>query len=88
MLHWPVPSDFAATVQSRKAAEKLLAEGRTRAIGVANFTPTYLKNLLDRCDVTPAVDQVEIHPPFTQKDAWVCYPVPATSAAPPKSTSS
>jgi hypothetical protein len=43
---------------------------------------------LDRCDVTPAVDQVEIHPPFTQKDAWVCYPVPATSAAPPKSTSS
>jgi diketogulonate reductase-like aldo/keto reductase len=68
MLHWPLPSDFEATVQSWKAAEKLLAEGRTRAIGVANFTPTYLKQLADRTEVTPAVNQVEVHPLFTQKE--------------------
>ena len=68
MLHWPVPSDFEATVQSWKAAEKLLADGRTRAIGVANFTPTYLKQLAERTEVTPAVNQVEIHPLFTQKE--------------------
>ena len=68
MLHWPVPSDFEATVQSWKAVEKLLADGRTRAIGVANFTPTYLKQLADRTEVTPAVNQVEIHPLFAQKE--------------------
>jgi 2,5-diketo-D-gluconate reductase A len=45
MLHWPVPSNFDATVEAWKAAEKLLAEGRTSAIGVANFTPVHLKNL-------------------------------------------
>jgi diketogulonate reductase-like aldo/keto reductase len=43
LLHWPVPTNFEATVQSWKAVEKLLAEGRVRAIGVANFTPVHLK---------------------------------------------
>ena len=67
MLHWPVPSNFDATVESWRAAEKLLAEGRARTIGVANFTPAHLKNLMDRCEVTPTVNQVEVHPLFTQK---------------------
>lgn len=40
LLHWPVSSDFEATVASYKAAEKVLAEGRVRAIGVCNFNPT------------------------------------------------
>jgi diketogulonate reductase-like aldo/keto reductase len=35
--HWPVPSDFEATIQSYLAAEKLLEQGRVRAIGVSNF---------------------------------------------------
>jgi 2,5-diketo-D-gluconate reductase A len=68
MLHWPVPSNFGATVEAWKAAEKLLAEGRTRAIGVANFTPVHLKNLRERCETTPAVNQVEIHPLFIQRE--------------------
>jgi diketogulonate reductase-like aldo/keto reductase len=68
MLHWPVPSNFEATVQSWKALEKLLAEGRVRAIGVANFTPVYLKRLMEQCEITPAVNQVEVHPLFTQKE--------------------
>jgi diketogulonate reductase-like aldo/keto reductase len=42
LLHWPVPSDFAATVAPYQAAEKLLADGRVRAIGVANFSPKHL----------------------------------------------
>jgi diketogulonate reductase-like aldo/keto reductase len=67
MLHWPVPSNFDATVESWRAAEKLLTEGRARTIGVANFTPAHLKNLMDRCEVTPTVNQVEVHPLFTQK---------------------
>lgn len=39
LLHWPVPSDFEATEASYRAAEKLLADGRARAIGVSNSAP-------------------------------------------------
>src|SRR5947209_7833235 len=39
LLHWPVPTHFDVTVASYKAAEKLLAEKRVRAIGVCNFSP-------------------------------------------------
>ena len=68
LLHWPLPSDFDATVASYKAAEKLLSEGRARAIGVSNFSAAHLKNLMDRTEVVPAVNQVELHPSFQQKD--------------------
>lgn len=68
LLHWPVPSDFDRTVAAYKAAEKLLAEKRTRAIGVCNFSPQDLKDLLARTSVTPAVNQVELHPFFAQKE--------------------
>jgi diketogulonate reductase-like aldo/keto reductase len=68
LLHWPVPSDFEATVESYRAAEKLLAEGRVRAIGVSNFSPRHLKMLIERTDVVPAVNQVELHPFFIQQN--------------------
>jgi diketogulonate reductase-like aldo/keto reductase len=44
----------------------MLAAGRARAIGVSNFSPQHLRNLIDRTDVVPAVNQVELHPYFTQ----------------------
>jgi diketogulonate reductase-like aldo/keto reductase len=68
LLHWPLPSDFDATMASYKAAEKLLYEGRARAIGVSNFSAAHLKSLMDRTEVVPAVNQVELHPSFQQKD--------------------
>lgn len=68
LLHWPVPSDFKATVASYRAVEKLLAEGRARAIGVSNFNPTHLKTLMEHSDVMPAVNQVELHPCFLQQE--------------------
>lgn len=50
LLHWPVPSDFEATVASYRATEKLLADGRVRAIGVCNHKVTHLENLIaHRC---------------------------------------
>jgi diketogulonate reductase-like aldo/keto reductase len=67
LLHWPVPSDFEAIVASYKAAEKMLAGGRVRAIGVCNFNPRHLEDLVARADVVPAVNQVELHPYFAQK---------------------
>src|SRR3954471_4489717 len=67
LLHWPVPTDFERTVASYKAAEKLLADGRVRAIGVSNFGPKHLQDLINRTNVVPAVNQVELHPVFTQR---------------------
>jgi diketogulonate reductase-like aldo/keto reductase len=67
LLHHPVPSDFDATVAAYKAAEQMLADGRTRAIGVSNFAPSHLENLMRQTDVVPAVNQVELHPFFTQQ---------------------
>jgi diketogulonate reductase-like aldo/keto reductase len=68
LLHWPVPSDFETTVASYKAAEKLLADGKVRAIGVCNFRPNDLQGLIDRTDVVPAVNQVELRPYFIQRE--------------------
>jgi diketogulonate reductase-like aldo/keto reductase len=67
LLHWPIPSDFEATIASYKAAEKVLAEGRVRVIGVCNFNPQHLEDLVARTDVVPAANQVELHPYFAQK---------------------
>ena len=68
LLHWPVPADFEATVASFRAAEQLLADGRVRAIGVSNFNPQHLQNLIERTRVLPAVNQVELHPFFIQRE--------------------
>ncbi len=68
LLHWPVPTDLETTVASYKAAERLLAEGRVRAIGVCNFGPRHLEDLIARTEVVPAVNQVELHPFFIQKE--------------------
>jgi diketogulonate reductase-like aldo/keto reductase len=66
LLHQPVPSDFENTIGAYKAAESFLAEGRARAIGVSNFSAEHLRTLIDSADVVPAVNQVEIHPYFSQ----------------------
>jgi diketogulonate reductase-like aldo/keto reductase len=68
LLHWPVPSNFEATLASYRAAEKLLADGKARAIGVSNFSSADLKNLMDRATVAPAVNQIELNPSFQQKE--------------------
>jgi len=68
LLHWPLPTDFDATVASYKVAEQLLAQGRVRAIGVSNFQPHHLKNLIDCTTVIPAVNQVELNPYFIEEN--------------------
>ena len=66
ILHQPLPSEFARTIAAYKALETLLADGKVRAIGVSNFLPEYLESLLAQVDVVPAVNQIELHPYFTQ----------------------
>jgi diketogulonate reductase-like aldo/keto reductase len=66
LIHWPYPSAFEATIDAYKAAMKLLAEGRVRAIGVSNFGANHLDKLIEHTGHIPAVNQVELHPFFIQ----------------------
>ncbi|MEV7136080.1 aldo/keto reductase [Arthrobacter sp. NPDC093128] len=68
ILHQPVPSRFEKTIAAYKALETLLADGQVRAIGVSNFMPHHLKQLIAETDIIPAVNQIELHPYFTQPD--------------------
>jgi 2,5-diketo-D-gluconate reductase A len=65
-LHQPLPQHFDSTVAAYRAAERLLADGRARAIGVSNFSEAHLARFLAQVDVIPAVNQVEIHPYYNQ----------------------
>ncbi|WP_167042678.1 aldo/keto reductase [Salinibacterium sp. ZJ454] len=66
ILHQPVPSSFDTTIDAYRGLEKLLADGFVRAIGVSNFRPTDLATLFEHTGVVPAVNQIELHPYFTQ----------------------
>jgi 2,5-diketo-D-gluconate reductase A len=68
ILHQPAPDRFDQTIAAYKALETLLADGRVRAIGVSNFMPHHLDGLLAETSVVPAVNQVELHPYFTQPE--------------------
>ena len=55
-------------VQTYKEMEKLLKTGKTKAIGVANYSKKYLEELLPEVDVVPAVNQIENHPLLPQQE--------------------
>lgn len=68
LLHWPYSADRDRTIAAYRAAERLLSEGRVRAIGVANFSAEDLHALIEATDVVPAVNQIEVHPNFQQPE--------------------
>ncbi|MFI5959830.1 aldo/keto reductase [Cryptosporangium sp. NPDC051539] len=67
LIHWPRP-DKDQYVEAYRAMEKVLAEGRARAIGVSNFHQAHLEKLLAETEVVPAVNQIELHPGFDQAE--------------------
>jgi diketogulonate reductase-like aldo/keto reductase len=67
LLHQPMPTEWERTVAAWKAAGRLLEGGRTRAIGVSNFSSELLADLIERTGIVPHVNQVELHPFFTQE---------------------
>jgi diketogulonate reductase-like aldo/keto reductase len=66
LLHQPLPQAFDATVDAFRALERLLEDKRVRAIGISNFSPAHLETVLPRLSVVPAVNQVEVHPYYSQ----------------------
>ena len=68
ILHQPLPTAFDRTLDAYRALERLQADGRVRAIGVSNFMPEHLGRLLEVAEVVPAVNQIEVHPYFQQRE--------------------
>ena len=66
LIHWPRPR-ADRYVESWKALVRLQKEGRVRSIGVSNFNRDHLERIIAETGVTPAVNQVELHPRFQQK---------------------
>ena len=67
LIHWPQPA-LNKFVDTFKAFAHLRDQGRIRSIGVSNFEPEHLTVLIDAIGIVPAVNQIELHPRFTQKE--------------------
>jgi len=67
LIHWPAPAQDRYR-ETWRALRALLADGRTRAIGVSNFQPAHLRRLIEDGGVVPAVNQVELHPGLQQRE--------------------
>ncbi|MGQ4490840.1 aldo/keto reductase [Streptomyces sp. SAS_281] len=67
LIHWPTPARDLY-VETYQALEKILADGRARAIGVSNFQVPHLRRLMEHTGTVPAVNQVELHPGLQQAE--------------------
>ena len=67
MIHWPTPFDWRST-DTWKAFVKLRDEGMARTLGVCNFMPADLKRLHGETGAWPAVNQIELHPTWQQRE--------------------
>ena len=65
LIHWPAP-ERDLYLDSWRALEHLVKEGRIRAAGVSNFQRAHLQRLLDSSDLVPALNQIELHPGLQQ----------------------
>jgi diketogulonate reductase-like aldo/keto reductase len=67
LIHWPLPR-LDRYVESWRAMEELLAEGKTRSIGVSNFLAEHLDRLSADTRTVPAINQIELHPRLPQRE--------------------
>lgn len=71
LIHWPVPTQDRY-VEAWKTLIELQQQGHIRSIGVANFERVHIERLIAETGVTPAVNQIELHPLFQQRE-WRGY---------------
>ena len=67
LIHWPVPGQDKYA-EAWKTLIELQQQGRIKSIGVSNFNQDHLERIIDETGVTPVVNQIELHPYFTQAD--------------------
>lgn len=65
LIHWPLPTRYGGDfVSTWKAMESFASEGLAKSVGVSNFEPAHLERLAAECELTPSVNQIELHPYF------------------------
>lgn len=74
LIHWPRPTAECENwkeidLETWRAMEELCAEGKIRGLGLSNFLPQHLENILQNCKIRPVVDQLELHPGYMQSAA-------------------
>lgn len=77
LIHWPRRAEDDTDWKERdletwRAMEELYAQGKVKGLGLSNFLPHHIDNILQNCKVMPLVDQLEIHPGYSQ-EAAVAY---------------
>jgi 2,5-diketo-D-gluconate reductase A len=86
LIHWPLPTLYDGDyVSTWKAMTGLLADRRVRSIGVSNFQPAHLQRIIAETGITPAVNQIEVHPGFnndTARAACVSYGIAVEAWSP------
>ncbi|GMA34599.1 aldo/keto reductase [Demequina litorisediminis] len=70
LIHWPLPTRYDGDfVSTWKAMLELKEDGRLTSVGVSNFQPDHLQQIIDATGVAPAVNQIEAHPYFRNDGA-------------------
>ncbi|MCU0123389.1 aldo/keto reductase [Pseudomonas vlassakiae] len=67
LIHWPAPAK-GLFLDTWKAMIEAKMQGKARSIGVSNFNPDHLKQLIEDTGVAPVLNQIELHPYFQQAD--------------------
>ncbi|MBO4337903.1 MAG: aldo/keto reductase [Lachnospiraceae bacterium] len=75
MMHWPRQTGDdnekwkELDLETWQAMEEFVKQGRVKRLGLSNFLPHHLKNILENCSIRPVVDQLELHPGYSQEAA-------------------
>ena len=70
LIHWPLPTQYDGDyVSTWKTMVEFVTDGRARTVGVSNFQPEHLDRIVAETGVVPAVNQIEVHPFFTNEAA-------------------
>ena len=68
LIHWPSPHR-GHYLEAWESLQEIAASGRARSVGVSNFKPHHLQKVLDLGGLAPAVNQIEFHPNFQQRES-------------------
>jgi 2,5-diketo-D-gluconate reductase A len=70
LIHWPLPTLYDGDyVSTWRTLAEFVDDGRTVSVGVSNFQPAHLDRIVEETGVLPAVNQIEVHPYFTNEEA-------------------
>jgi len=70
LIHWPLPTQYGGDyVSTWRTLNEFVADGRATSVGVSNFQPAHLDRIIEETGMVPAVNQIEVHPYFTNEEA-------------------